>query len=219
LGASFTEQLEDFGERFREAIGRLAEGSGLAPGKARWIPFAGDEQPYGAVAVALGRERGSADPALIGAAITSSLRVAVRELRKRSQLKGQRLRIAVPAVGTGHGGMRQMRLEAAEAAMRAAVEAVRRHDQLDLVFVTYKPDTYEIYLQARENTDDAALPSGGKLPDHLVEALRSEECALFVGAGLSQGAGLPGWGELIRKLAKKANIPARKVTRPMSSYG
>jgi hypothetical protein len=41
-------------------------------------------------------------------------------------------------------------------------------------------------------------------PTELLEAITSGRCIVFVGAGLSRGAGLPGWSDLINKLKDKA---------------
>ena len=41
-------------------------------------------------------------------------------------------------------------------------------------------------------------------PPKLVEALKEKRCALFVGAGLSQGAGLPGWKELLEEMIARS---------------
>ena len=37
------------------------------------------------------------------------------------------------------------------------------------------------------------VPDVPGAPEHLVNQIREDKCVLFVGAGLSQGAGLPGW--------------------------
>jgi hypothetical protein len=39
-----------------------------------------------------------------------------------------------------------------------------------------------------------------RIPQTLVEAVRRRNCVLFVGAGLSQGAGLPGWKDLLNRI-------------------
>jgi hypothetical protein len=39
-----------------------------------------------------------------------------------------------------------------------------------------------------------------RIPSTLVDAVRRNDCVLFVGAGLSQGAGLPGWASLLSRI-------------------
>ncbi len=47
------------------------------------------------------------------------------------------------------------------------------------------------------------------IPDKLIDAYKRGNFGVFVGAGLSQGAGLPGWGQLLDELINlcKANTP------------
>lgn len=45
------------------------------------------------------------------------------------------------------------------------------------------------------------------IPDELVAAIARSNAVLFVGAGLSVGAGLPGWGQLIGPLADRIGLP------------
>lgn len=53
------------------------------------------------------------------------------------------------------------------------------------------------------------------LPSSLVEAYAAKKCGIFVGAGLSQAAGLPGWSGLLSALVGRAeadhSIDARKA--------
>jgi hypothetical protein len=56
-----------------------------------------------------------------------------------------------------------------------------------------------------------ALPPDVPVPAELADEIWRGECVLFVGAGVSQGAGLPGWDNLIRRLADelKVEVPPR----------
>jgi SIR2-like domain len=47
---------------------------------------------------------------------------------------------------------------------------------------------------------DLNLMSLPRIPLTLVDAVRRNDCVLFVGAGLSQGAGLPGWVGLLNRI-------------------
>ena len=44
------------------------------------------------------------------------------------------------------------------------------------------------------------------IPHELVEPFARGDGAVFVGAGLSIGAGLPGWADLIRPLAQAVGV-------------
>ena len=53
------------------------------------------------------------------------------------------------------------------------------------------------------------------IPTELLDAYRDRKCGVFVGAGLSMGAGLPDWGGVLRSLIDKAqadnSIPEEKA--------
>lgn len=50
------------------------------------------------------------------------------------------------------------------------------------------------------------------IPFELVEAIARGDVVLFIGAGLSMGAGLPGWGQLLEPLADRIGLPATRRT-------
>jgi hypothetical protein len=47
------------------------------------------------------------------------------------------------------------------------------------------------------------------IPYELVEQFVRGNGVIFVGSGLSQGAGLPGWGELLKPLGDSLDLPQR----------
>src|SRR5207249_12013519 len=80
---------------------------------------------------------------------------------------------------------------------------------VDVAFVTYTPQIYQTYLEARRR-------EFGEPPcEHaeLEEALRNGECVLFIGAGRSNGSGLPDWSELMKRLAAdlKIDLPVEQL--------
>lgn len=58
------------------------------------------------------------------------------------------------------------------------------------------------------------MKAGSKitLPAELIEAVRQRKCAVLVGAGLSQGAGFPGWKQLLDGLITSA-VKANELNR------
>jgi hypothetical protein len=50
------------------------------------------------------------------------------------------------------------------------------------------------------------------------KALFQEAAAVFVGAGLSQGAGYPGWERFVTDLAKRLRLPANKDLLAMAQF-
>ena len=54
--------------------------------------------------------------------------------------------------------------------------------------------------------------------NELAESLRRHNVALFIGAGLSIGAGLPGWEKLIRPLANRIGYTATDMLKAAQYY-
>lgn len=50
----------------------------------------------------------------------------------------------------------------------------------------------------------SGIPPVPAVPNELIDALKKDRCAVFVGAGLSVGAGYPTWGQLLTSLIIKA---------------
>jgi hypothetical protein len=48
------------------------------------------------------------------------------------------------------------------------------------------------------------------IPNELVKAIAGGNAVLFLGAGLSRGAGLPGWGGLLAPLMDRCGLPAER---------
>src|SRR3984893_2026606 len=54
-----------------------------------------------------------------------------------------------------------------------------------------------------------------EIPHELVNAIVRGDAVLFIGAGLSIDAGLPGWNELLEPLANSINLPMALRTDPL----
>jgi hypothetical protein len=57
-----------------------------------------------------------------------------------------------------------------------------------------------------------------EIPQELVEQIARGNTALFVGAGLSQGAGLPGWSDLLAPLAESLGVPPNTDPLKIAQY-
>jgi hypothetical protein len=165
-----------------------------------WLPLGRERAPHGlVVVVSTGGPRTREDKA--GIAVRAALTEAVRRLRDEAGLSA-RLLIALPTFRMGKGGDRRERLRSARAQVRAALDVLGQHDGVDAVFVPYTATLYQIFLEARRE----ALGEPGAAAPELERALVARECVLFVGAGLSSGAGLPDWAGLVRRLAEDLGL-------------
>jgi hypothetical protein len=122
--------------------------------------------------------------------------------------------VALPVVGTGHGGARWR----AGDVVRELIPMLRRvasERDLDVALVTNEELTFAA-AEAQRGTSREAWP---ELGDALWEASRrlaasaaAGELVLFLGAGVSMGAGLPSWGGLLAGLARDAGMTGSEIS-------
>jgi hypothetical protein len=208
LYSAFRSNVPGFAEWYR-ALGRECARN-CCIGDTFWMPLAGDSRPHGVVVVV---STGAGDVAnKPGTAVRQAFGRAVKELRARG--RKERLLIALPAFRVGMGGDRSQRLDSARRQVAAALDVLRDHDRqgirADIVFVPYTPTLYHIFLEARRELLGPPPDDEVRYPE-LESALLSGECVLFAGAGLSHGAGLPDWSELIRRLAHDLGVHSEKL--------
>lgn len=122
-----------------------------------------------------------------------------------------RLRVAMPALGSGKGQGPDAR-----ALARAQVETLhaglrdRSDKELDVVIVARSEAAYARFVDARAELDGYGTHERDQ---RLADLVRNERVVLFVGAGLSIGAGLPGWASLIAALvSRSAKVRERALT-------
>jgi hypothetical protein len=186
-------------DRQRPKSGQLRE-----VGDTFWMPLADGTLPRGVVAVvSTGGPQTIEDKAAL--AVRAALTTALRELRAILGDK-EHVLIALPTFRMGKGGDRRQRLRSARAQIGAARAFLADNEGVDVAFIAYTVPLYQIVLEARREA------RGGPdiFPSHypaLTQALLSRECVFFVGAGLSSGAGLPGWSSLVKRLGDDLGLP------------
>ena len=221
LYAAFERNLPAFPEAHRAAMRREGVSNRrrrLLPGDAVWVELphakeAGGRQPQGVVVVGvIGNDVSPVEKSR--RAVTAALRTAAERLGPGD---GRRRLVAIPGLRMGAALTRRRgdeeawaeRREAAQVQIEAAQDGLKEHPDLDVAFIAYTPDVYHLYLKAREAVCGGPSGAGGvEVPPALVQAIRAGECVLFIGSGLSTGAGLPSWNALIRRLADEMGVAA-----------
>jgi hypothetical protein len=139
---------------------------------------------------------------------------AKKSNRNETRLKRERPLLAVPIVGTGEGGGSQ---EAGVILRRLIGELYRVLERVDadIVLVAHRNDQLAAAQHVRRDVlADLRLRDGwGALPARLKEVAekvareaRNGNLVLFLGAGVSIGAGLPDWKALLNRLASTIGL-------------
>lgn len=149
--------------------------------------------------------------------VVEFLRVSAESFADREPLHGRaKPLIGLPLVGTGHGGGAKAKGEIVTALLPAFYEAAAAYD-VDVVLVTADQPAFAAAQHARKSYLHAQPPGEAagwseldkRLRDSaspLVEHAKSGSLVLFLGAGVSQGAGVPTWGQLLDDLAREAEM-------------
>jgi hypothetical protein len=205
LYPAFRDHVTGFAPWF-EGLSR-ERGGQCRVGETFWLPLSRETRPHGVVVVvAAGGPRTAEDKARL--AVRAAIDAAVPRLREAVG-PAARLLIALPTFRIGMGGDRDHRLRSARAQVSAALDAMERHAGVDVAILTYTSAIYQIFLEARRQVLGEP-PADPAYPRELERALVDGECVLFVGAGLSRGAGLPDWGQLVDRMARELGIAAHE---------
>jgi len=156
--------------------------------------------------------------------VRSFLDAVAADLGGKSRHDRPRPIVGLPVVGTGAGGARGRAGEVIRAQLAEMYAGAERLD-IDCVLVTYDGPTHaaaqaERRRWLRENEAsgwpdlDAGLIAVAK---GLSRKANRGQLVLFLGAGISAGAGLPLWGKLLNELAGRAGMgeEERKALRKL----
>lgn len=108
--------------------------------------------------------------------------------------------IAMPLVGIGAGGFRNVMAQAIKRLLGALDNFCQKEGSPDVVLVTHERSDYAA-VQRHRKQSDTLHP---EVLDGLAELAQRGRLVPFIGAGSSLSAGLPSWSELLRDLAKEA---------------
>ena len=146
------------------------------------------------------------DEGWYAAGLVSFVRQASRSLRAAERQHPPRL--AVNFVGSGAGGSRHDKGALYDEIVPALERAAEEYCA-DVVLVCWGERSYSAAQRSRRKRSTRPRPIGTKKVRQHVERLASEARAgnlvLFIGAGVSMGAGLLSWDGLIEQLRKESN--------------
>ncbi len=148
--------------------------------------------------------------------VTSFLEKAIGHVKEegfKSPCKREKPVVAIPIIGIGAGGASERAGQIVEALLPVMYEKAKRND-VDIALVIKDAVAYSAAQSVRRKFQNKSV---NLWPDELSETLQKEslrlagiakrgDLVLFLGAGVSAGAGVPLWNELLGNLAKSANI-------------
>ena len=152
--------------------------------------------------------------------------VAAASAHLRPRIDGRPPLLGLNVLGTGEGGMEADKGAIHEAVLPAMYRAAARHGA-DLVLVCWGRRAYSAaqrvrrrLLQAKYAGDHSFLWDLGPRSDDLVVAARRlaqdarrRDLVLFLGAGVSAGAGLPAWQGLLDGVARRVGMTEELLGR------
>ncbi len=179
-----------------------------------WCPLhAGDPLPW---LVDLGGSRGTPIDWYLDA-VDELLRKVAADLEHRTPRFGRaRPLLTLPLVGTGQGGKRRQAGEMASALLPLLCRFASEH-RLDIGLVMIDGAAHSAVQAVRRSLPiELAWPALDtermEAADRLAALAARRALVLFIGAGVSRGAGLPGWAELLTAIAvEEAQLTAPQV--------
>lgn len=151
------------------------------------------------------------------------VRVASRTLldKKRAPMFGRATHLlAVPLVGTAGGGGGHSSGDIVRLLLPALREEARAAN-VDVALVLKDGPAWAAAQGARSDDDWRELPARMRhAADALAKKARSGDLVVFLGAGVSQGAGLPSWTDLLSELAAaRAQLKSEDDQRALKRLG
>lgn len=127
------------------------------------------------------------------------------EFVRRASAAGRR-RLAVNVAGSGHGGSAHDKGRLYNTIVPALRSAARETGS-DVVLVCWGEQSYAAAQRTRLRLHDDPITDGRLQPtvERLADHARRKDLVLFIGAGVSKGAGLKSWTELLKSMLEHAD--------------
>jgi hypothetical protein len=155
------------------------------------------------------------DPAWYAAGLREFLDAAASDVAGRAPMFGRsRPLLAVPLVGAGMGGAKDIQGALVRALLTELYRAVQEHE-VDVALVTWTQAAFAAAQAERRRMGSVAWTALDEQvreqADSLVAHSHRGNLVLFLGAGASIGAGLPSWHELVQWLAADADLTENEI--------
>ncbi len=128
---------------------------------------------------------------------------------KQADATRRPLRLALPLIGTGHGGLSGAKGDTI-APLLTELGKHAKQDHVDFVLCTDNDLAWSAVQSARNNWSWGLASDEEQLAADLAEHARTGHLVLFIGAGVSRDAGIPNWKELLESLYPAAIATTQK---------
>jgi hypothetical protein len=115
--------------------------------------------------------------------------------------------VALPILGVGQGGGNSRRGDAIEMLLEVVEQAAKKH-RVDFTIVCYRQADFAAvqHLRREMKRKDPIQQSADSQIAQLADYARKDKLVLFIGAGVSAGAGAPTWQKLIDRIVEELKV-------------
>jgi hypothetical protein len=147
--------------------------------------------------------------------VMARLRRVLAEVKELRAGQGRsHVLVSMPLLGTGYGGFGPIRGQVIDTQLRVCREESAALG-IDIVIVANSTSDYTALQERRRElgSEDVTLtPALRAAAQQLAAVARSGDLALFLGAGVSIGAGLPSWSSLLGNLAEGKDVDLTQLS-------